>query len=46
MITRKPLEEEKLLTGADLRRRIAAEAANDAGVPARGGFFARLFGRA
>lgn len=44
MITRKPVEEEKPVSGADLRRRIALEAANDAGPPGRGGFLARLFG--
>jgi hypothetical protein len=46
MISRKPLEEEKPVSGADLRRRIAGEPANDADAPRRGGFIARLFGRA
>jgi hypothetical protein len=44
LITRKPIVEEKPLSGADLRRRVTAEVAND-DPPVRQGFFARLFGR-
>lgn len=46
LITRRPIVEEKPVSGADLRRRITVEAANDAGAPRRSGFIARLFGRA
>jgi hypothetical protein len=46
MITRKAVEEEKPVSGPDLRRRIAVEAANDVDPPRRAGFFAKLFGRA
>jgi hypothetical protein len=51
LITRKPIEEEKPLSGADLRRRFHPEPANDAGAEAgaapepKRGFFARMFGR-
>jgi hypothetical protein len=46
MIARKVFEEERPVSGADLRRRIAVEAANDTDSPRRSGFLARLFGRA
>jgi hypothetical protein len=46
MITRNMIEEERPVSGADLRRRIAVEPANDTESPRRGGFLARLFGRA
>lgn len=46
MITRKPFEEEKPVSGADLRRRIAVEPANDSDAPRKSGFFAKLFRRA
>jgi len=45
MITRKPILEEKSVSGSDLRRRVSADVANHGGSAARTGFFARLFGR-
>lgn len=46
LITRKPIVEEKPLSGADLRRRVTAEVANDVEPPRRQGFLAKLFRRA
>lgn len=46
LITRKPIVVEKPVSGADLRRRVTAEVANDVEPPRRQGFLAKLFRRA